>query len=602
MAIHEKSFNWDSKPDYEEAYQKIIQALMNNVPFLHFPKPGIPLELKTNASETVLGAALFQTINGEKHYVSFHSRILSFSEVRYFMSKKELLSIIVHTNYYRPYLLRTKFILHTDAQALTYIFDKLQDTKSKNSTLLQWVSLLAEFDFIIQYIKGVDNLLADLTSRVQSISVSESATIEPEVKKLIEQLHKMGHFGTNAIFNQIREHLEGHIPPNLLGMIKEYIKQCKICGLVNDYRIGYSPPKKPQVIMPCEYIHMDLLQLSQSTRKFNYVLTMIDYFTGFVWLTLLRTKEMEEVYSATLKVFLTFGFPERIKTDNGKEFVNKLFSELCKRIEIEHKKIVAYNHHANGRVERQNRTIRITLRKMIEECGKTSANIWDDFIPAVAFAMNARIHSNTKSSPFSLMFGRGPFNIRSTDWKKLDIDEDREKMLEFWKIFKQEVPIQIQQLRVSNFNRSKYHRKTSKYNVGDIVSWKSAKPQNLRANYQGPFKIVEFIRDEQCYIIENSDERISAPANFLKPAKDPDGKLDNVGIADTLYSSVSPFVGEENGGTIIIEENKKINEKTEQPKEEKSITEIRSRKNRKRTRTSTAQRQKNKKLKLTDEK
>jgi transposase InsO family protein len=597
MSIREKSFIWESKAEYEEAYQNIIQALVKNVPFLYFPVPGIPIELETDASETALGAALFQVVNGEKRYISFHSRVLSHSEVRYSMPKKELLSIIVHTRFYKPYLLGNRFILHTDAQALTYVFDKLQDTKSKNSTLHEWISVLAEFDFEVRHIKGTENTLADLTSRVQSILV-EPVEGDADIIALIKHIHKMGHFGANAIFNQIREHLEGETPKNLLSMIKEYIKQCKVCGLVNDYRVGYSPLKKPTHVMPCEYVHMDLLQLKQSTRRFNYVLTIVDYFTGFVWLTPLRTKEMEEVYKAVLKTFLTFGFPEKIKTDNGKEFVNRLFTEMCERIKIDHKKVIAYNHHANGRVERQNRTIRATLRKILEDCGKTSANIWDEFIPAVQFAMNARIHSGMKSSPFSLMFGRGPLNIRSTDWDKLDIDDDREKMLEFWKLFKTMVPKQIQELRVRNYERQKYHRKTIVYSIGDIVRWKNAREENLKFNFQGPFKIVKFIGDEQRYIIKNADgERISTPANFLKPSVDTDGILDKVGIVETVDNPVPTFLGEEDNGIIFVDSDSET-EIEQESAEQKTTTEIRSRKNRKRTRTSTAQREKNKRIKL----
>jgi transposase InsO family protein len=598
MAIREKTFNWSSNPKYEEAYQKTIQALVNNVPFLYFPVPDIPLELETDASNTALGAALFQVINGEKRYISFHSRVLKSSEVRYSMPKKELLSIIVHTNYYRPYLLGTKFILHTDAQALAYIFDKLQDTKSKNSTLMQWVSVLAEFDFEVIHIKGVDNLLADLTSRVQNIQIDENTEVEPDVKKLIEQIHKMGHFGANAIFNQIREQFEGETPKSLLKMIQKYVAQCKVCGLVNNYRVGYSPIKKPEHVMPCEYIHMDLMQLQQSTRKYNYILTRVDYFTGFVWLTPLRTKEMNEVYAAALKVFLYFGFPEKIKTDNGTEFVNKLFTDLCQLVKVEHKRIIAYNHHANGKVERQNRTIRATLRKILEDCGKTSANIWDELVPAVAFAMNARIHSGMKSSPFALMFGRGALNLYSNDWSKLDIDEERDKMLNFWKIFKAEVPKQIQQLKVQAYKQTKYHRKTVKYNVGDIVRWKKARQENLKNNFQGPFKIVEFIADEQRYIIEGAnDERISAPANFLKPAVDVDGVLNDVGV-ETVGNPVATFSGEEDKEFIFINSNSDNENESENKLERQNVTVIKSRNNRKRTRTSTAQRRKSKQIKL----
>jgi hypothetical protein len=295
---------------------------------------------------------------------------------------------------------------------------------------------------------------------------------------------------------------------------------------------------------------------------------------------------MSEVYNAVVKIFCMFGFPERVKTDNGKEFINFDFHELCKYVAIKHNRTVAYNHHANGVVERQHRTTRATLRKIMLNVGNTSANNWDEFIPAVAFASNARIHSGMKSSPFALMFGRSALNIREHSIiNTVDIDSEREKMLQFWKIFKTEVPTTIQELRIRNFQRSTYHRKAGTYKIGDIVRWKSAKPTNVRKDYQGPFVIVDYNSSERKFTIENaSHERIIAPANFLKHATDNDGKLAGVYIEPTEEPANDSFhplsAGEEDtvseNAPVQIALNPELDTEEKKPVT-KVITEIRSR-------------------------
>jgi transposase InsO family protein len=67
-----------------------------------------------------------------------------------------------------------------------------------------------------------------------------------------------------------------------------------------------------------------------------------------------------------METFLTFGFPKTIKSDNGKEFINDEMEYICELAKVKHNRIIAHNHHANGTVERQNRTICDTLNKLVK--------------------------------------------------------------------------------------------------------------------------------------------------------------------------------------------------------------------------------------------
>lgn len=65
------------------------------------PVPSVLIELATDANNSAIGATIFQRVEGRIRYLRFHSRILSKSELNYSVPKKELLSVIVHMNYYR---------------------------------------------------------------------------------------------------------------------------------------------------------------------------------------------------------------------------------------------------------------------------------------------------------------------------------------------------------------------------------------------------------------------------------------------------------------------------------------------------------------------
>ena len=65
--------------------------------------------------------------------------------------------------------------------------------------------------------------------------------------------------------------------------------------------------------------------------------------TGFVFCIPLKTKSAEDVVRAYIdKVYSQFGGSEKVLTDNGTEFKNKLINEVCKQLGVN---IKSTHHH-----------------------------------------------------------------------------------------------------------------------------------------------------------------------------------------------------------------------------------------------------------------
>ncbi|XP_021346951.1 uncharacterized protein LOC110446237 [Mizuhopecten yessoensis] len=118
--------------------------------------------LRTDASDTGLGAVLLQEDNDKKLPVAYASKKLLPRERNYAIVEKECLAIVWGIQKFEPYLYGREFILETDHQPLTY----LHRSRTANARLMRWALLLQPYRFRIRAIKGVDNVGADYLSRI----------------------------------------------------------------------------------------------------------------------------------------------------------------------------------------------------------------------------------------------------------------------------------------------------------------------------------------------------------------------------------------------------------------------------------------------------
>ncbi len=159
---------------HEDRSFKALKSLLCKDPILQLPDPTKPFVLRTDASCEGLGAVLLQERDGDIFPVAYHSRKLKPAEKNYSTVERELLAVVDGIKKFYFYLYGNEFVLQTDHMPL----ESLRTSKNANSRIMRWALYLQQFQMRVQYIRGRDNVGADVLSRLLEGTSASAETSE----------------------------------------------------------------------------------------------------------------------------------------------------------------------------------------------------------------------------------------------------------------------------------------------------------------------------------------------------------------------------------------------------------------------------------------
>jgi hypothetical protein len=192
--------------------------------------------------------------------------------------------------------------------------------------------------------------------------------------------------------------------PDMKKDVESLVGLCGACqrNKVSRRIVGEVQPYEIAHVM--ERVHLDLVGPLPVTRRGNqYIMTARDSLTNYTVLTAIPDKSATSVASAMVRsVYLRLGFPQRIVTDGGKEFVNSLNASISSQLGIAHAQSSPYHPATNGEIERSHREVETILRCVTDP----DQSRWDLDLPLAEWAMNSTWTRANGSTPFFLMHGR----------------------------------------------------------------------------------------------------------------------------------------------------------------------------------------------------
>ncbi|XP_058449045.1 uncharacterized protein LOC131429006 [Malaya genurostris] len=441
------SFRWTDAT--ENAFEELRTALIS-APILGNPDFNLPFTIESDASDNAVGAALLQQQNDQQKVIAYFSKKLSSTQRKYASVEKECLGVLLAIEHFRHYVEGTRFKVVTDARSLLWLF--IIGVESGNAKLLRWALKIQSYDIELEYKKGKNNILADCLSRsVETISLQQAdleyrnlatriykeptkfpdfRVIDERIWKLVKQdskiedarfqwksyppmaereelvrdVHERAHLGAEKTLAALRER---YYWPRMSSEVKRFCRRCLTCQTSKATNQNTTAPMNEQkkiVQYPWQFLAMDYVGPLPASGKgrSTCLLVITDLFSKFVIVQPFRQATADSlVHFVENSLFLLFGVPEVILSDNGTQFVSASFRNLLTRYHVTHWRTPNYHPQIND-TERVNRVITTAIRA----CIRKDHREWANNLQQIASAVRNSVHDATRYTPYFVLFGR----------------------------------------------------------------------------------------------------------------------------------------------------------------------------------------------------
>lgn len=351
--------------------------------------------------------------------------------------------------------------------------------------------------------------------------------------KAARKLHlQFGHPSVERLQKLVKHADKGQT--QLLSAIQTITDECTVCQLYK------RPSRRPVVTIPMastfnNVVAIDLKEIKDaiSTNK-CWILHLVDHFTRFSAGRIIYSKEKENVVSQILECWIAvFGPPTYIMSDNGGEFDNSSFRDMCDKFNIEMLSTAAESPFSNGICERHHRVLYDSLRKIMVDNDEKSCSLKD----ALSWSLSAKnsMLNHNGYSPFQLVYGSSP-NIPTTNNSKLPALETET-----------ESNVLAKHLSTLHKTREEYIkseasdklRKAMKHNIRPTqhkvlrLSDKVYYKRNKSDRWKGPGKIVGL--DGKTILVKHGSQIVRVHETDINKVCDSEKQLDEV-LPDTRNS------------------------------------------------------------------
>ena len=240
--------------------------------------------------------------------------------------------------------------------------------------------------------------------------------LQNEYIKMYHECPLAGHAGIGDTVDRIKEHF---FFDKLAAKVQDYVKSCHDC---QSRKVTKAKTKSGIVSYPTptakfQVWQVDLLgELPTTQSGHRYVFTAVCMFSKYLVCYPLKNKDTLSMAECIMTLISTYGCPQVIISDQGKETMSKAMKEVCASLNIPQQFTPSFVHHCLGACERTHRTVEERLTPYCKD------QTWTTMLAPVVFSINNSVNHTLGYSPHEVVFLERPAFPLSSAYRGPDMD------------------------------------------------------------------------------------------------------------------------------------------------------------------------------------
>ena len=375
------------------------------------------------------------------------------------------------------------------------VVEKIKKARSKDEDVVRVVEEMKKAG--VKELQGNEwKIEGDLVLKEGKIYVPKDEELRTEVVQLHHDVPAAGHGGR---WKTVELVTRNYWWPGVTRDVGKYVEGCDLCQRMKNRTEEPAGKLKLSEVPQKTWTHLtvDFITKLPVVAGKDAILVVCDRLSKMTHFVATTEGTSAEGLARLFRdnVWKLHGLPESVILDRGPQFAVELTKELNRMLGIKTKLSTAFHPQTDGQTERMNQELEQYLWFFIEHRQKD----WPEWLVVAEFAINNKVHTATKVSPFMANYGK---ELRMEgDIRRKGKVESTTEFVERMKKVQEEAEAALKKMQEEMKRYAdRGRRETEVWKKGDRVLlstkdlvFKERPTKKLTERYVGPYAIEEVV-------------------------------------------------------------------------------------------------------------